>query len=404
MDEQLEDYIKEALKGIWSPFLRIRIRRELIDHVKDIQAECSMTIEESIEFLGDPKVTNRLYKNLMYKKLTHDMFLYGGSLCSIFILGVFYIHNAVDEYQRVQTENFLNYEKNYKTEVKSLNYFKRHNESRNAAAFFSQVVDSNGKIAKEDFLSEIHKYDYWDPSEFASDQSDYYKRSSELSKMMARLAKFSQKRLRESGQNIQQLEAHKKLAQLIYSTETMIGYRIANSMMEGSLINEKGRLNLHHGTKVGRVSGMTWGMLNLRPSVVAFEKTFRDSNYYDVGICHHSEEFWYQDAFFKNVTEATFPGEKNWNEVLESVSRIKRKMKKECRLSFLKHIKAPDPMTWESIYVTGPEDQVLRRLYEQLIVSVSTVPYLRNAAGRYVVERATISVQGNGKEFYSNYF
>lgn len=59
-------------------------------------------------------------------------------------------------------------------------------------------------------------------------------------------------------------------------------------------------------------------------------------------------------------------------------------------------------MTWESIYVTGPEDQVLRRLYEQLIVSVSTVPYLRNAAGRYIIERASISIQGNGKEFYSN--
>jgi hypothetical protein len=124
--------------------------------------------------------------------------------------------------------------------------------------------------------------------------------------------------------------------------------------------------------------------------------------YYNVGLCHYAEEFWYLDTFFKNVTKATLPGEKNWNEVLESVNQIKRKMKKECRLSFLKHIKEPAPMTWESIYVTGPEVQILRRLYEKLIVSVSTVPYLRNAAGRYVVERAFISIQGNGKEFYSN--
>lgn len=402
MDEQLEDYVKEALKGIWSPFLRRRIRRELIDHVKDIQEECSMTIQESIEFLGDPKVTNCLYKNLMYKKLKHDMFLYSGFLCSIFILGVFYIHNAVDEYQREQIGTFLTYEKNYKSDARSLNHFKRNSERKNAAVFFSQVIDSNGKISNEDFLSEIHNYDYWDPSEFSLDESEYYNRSSELLKMMAKLAKLSSKKLQESGQDTQQLKAHKKLAQLIYSTETMIGYRIANSMMEGNVLNDMGRLNLHHGTKAVRVSGMTWGMLNLRPSVVPFEKSFRNSNYYDVGICHHAEDFWYQDAFFENVTKATLPGEKNWNEVLESVSQIKRKMKKECRLSFLKHIKAPTPMTWESIYLTGPEDQVLRRLYEQLIVSVSTVPYLRNAAGRYVVERASISIQGNGQEFYSN--
>lgn len=279
MDEQLEDYVKEALKGIWSPLLRRRIRRELIDHVKDISAECSMTIEESIEFLGDAKVTNRLYKDLMYKKLKHDMFLYGGSLCSIFIFGVFYIHNVVDEYQREQTETFLTYEKNYKSEAKSLNHFKRNSERKNAAAFFSQTVDSSGGISNEDFLSKIHEYDYWDPSGFSSNQSEYYNRSSELSKIMAKLAKFSNKKLEESGQNDQQLKAHKKLAQLIYSTETMIGYRISNSMMEGNLVNDIGRLNLHHGTKAGRVSGMTWGMLNLKPSIVPFEKSFRDSNY-----------------------------------------------------------------------------------------------------------------------------
>jgi hypothetical protein len=78
-------------------------------------------------------------------------------------------------------------------------------------------------------------------------------------------------------------------------------------------------------------------------------------------------------------------------------------MKKECRLSFLQHMKEPGPIEWDSIYVSGPEDKGFRKLYKQLIVSVSTVPYIRNVAGRYLVERASLNIQGDGREVYSNW-
>jgi len=77
-------------------------------------------------------------------------------------------------------------------------------------------------------------------------------------------------------------------------------------------------------------------------------------------------------------------------------------MKKDCRLSFVKHIGKPKPIdSVKDIWVTGPEDKPLRLIYENLIVQVSQFPYLRNLAGRYMVDRTSISIQGDGKKYYS---
>jgi hypothetical protein len=382
MDKSFEVYLKKVLKGIWSPFLRRRIKRELLDHLKDISQDRYLPLNEAIDFLGHPEEANILYKNLLYRKLKHDMVLFGGSLVSLFIVGIIYIHHEVGAYQRQALSDYSMIENKYKADVESLVFFKRTNEIKNADSFLSKVVGSEGRIIDDNFMSKIDEFDYWEPS----GQIDR--------KLMIQLAKFAYKNATKKD--------YQKLAQLIYSTETMEGYRVANSMMEGTLLNEQGRVNFYRDSRASRVSGTTWGLLNLRPSIIGFERSFKNSNYFNVGICHHAEEFWFQDSFFKNVTKTGLPGERDWEKELSSVNSIKAKMKRDCRLSFLKHTQEPAPMTWDSIYVTGPEDEVFRRMYEQLIVSVSTVPYLRNIAGRYIVDRASIGIQGDGKEVYRN--
>lgn len=404
MDKSVKDYLKQVQKGIWSPFLRLRIKREILDHLADIAKERSLSEYESLNFLGKADEANQLYKKLMYKRLKHDTLIYGTMTCGLFLVVTLFIHQQVEIYQSKTLREYSSIETKYKADASSLKYFSRTTEKKNAAAYLASVVDAKGKVINEHFFSEIHQYDYWEPAELLSGAKvDYFSFSSIHPNTMFQLAKFSLKRLEASGHKASVRKEHAKLAQLIYSTESMMGYRIANNMMEGNLLKENGKSNLYFKTTANRVSGATWGLLNLRPSIVGVEKTFRDKNYYDAGLCHHALDFWGNEIFFKDVVKASLPGEKGWIEELSAISKMKEKMKNDCRLSFLNHAVAPRPMVWNTIYVSGgPEEHVFTRLSQQLLVSASTVPYLRNIIGRYMVERATIGIQGEGRTYYSN--
>tara|TARA_R110002072_G_scaffold534_2_gene3613 strand:+ start:147035 stop:148249 length:1215 start_codon:yes stop_codon:yes gene_type:complete len=400
--KKTDDYIKKSLKGIWSPFFRKRIRREILDHVNDLVNERKISEEEAITCLGQAEESNTLYKKLMYKKMRSDSIFYGGIFSVLFTSGVFFIHNRISEYNEWTLSKYQKIEKKYKEEVVGINHFKRKIEKRNAASFLDSVFDKKDKLIREDFLNELQNYDFWDPVVLVGDnKKEYFKYTVVRTRRIAQLAKLATKKLNSDKTNKNTQRNFKKVAELIYSTETMSGYRVANNMLDGSLFDDKGKLQFYFKTRANRASGTTWGLLNLMPQIVSFEKSFKNVNYYTSGICHHAYDFWYGDSLYEGFTKSALPFEVSWEKELTAYQKIKKKMKKDCRLSFLNITQPPKAISRKSMWVTGPDDNTLRLMYENLIVSVSQVPYLRSLAGRYLIYRTSIPIQGPAEEYYA---
>jgi len=402
MHETTKEYINQALKGVWSPFFRRRIRREIIDHIKDVSLEKNINEPTAVKFLGEANEANFLYQKLMYRKLKSDSIFYGGIFSFLFISGLYFTYSQIEEYRLWSLSKYERIEKNYKKEVLGINHFRRSKEKKNAALFLDAVFNDKDKLTSDNFLSKLHEFDHWDPAKsITGDKREYFKYTVISPRRITQLAKFATVALKKAQNKLQARKNYIKVAELIYSTETMAGYRVANNMIDKSLFDKKGKLQFYFKTRANRSSGTTWGVLNLMPQIVSFEKTFKNVNYYNAGICHHSYDFWFSDILYQEFTKASFPFEKNWNEEHQAIKNIKNKMKLDCRLSFLDITSPPKPINRKSMWVTGPEEKPFRFIYENLIVAISQVPYIRNLAGRYLVYRTSISIQGDGEKIYS---
>lgn len=386
MHVKTKKYLRESLKGIWSPFFRCRIRKEILDHIYDMMVEEGLSEEMAVARLGEAIESNLMYKSIMYKKLRSDFLFYGSLSCIVFVLSIFSIHNQIEKYNNWKIGQYKKIEKKFKDEALSLNYFKRSHESQNASIFINSLFDKNNKLIREDFLNELNRFDYWDSSELFST-------SLNSSSKIIHLSKIAKKQLEKSENNDQMKRDYLKVAELIYSTETMIGYRVANNMIDW--------LNSKESERANRVSGTAWGLLNLMPQIIEFEKSFANEDFYKIGLCHHAHDFWYSDNLYSEFMKASFPLEKDWAEELIAFNKIKTKMKKDCRLSFLKVTTAPEPLTAKTLWVNGPTENSSLGIYESLMVQALRVPYLRNLAGRYLIYRASISIQGGGEKFYA---
>ena len=132
MQNKLDKHFKIVLSGIWSPFFRKRIKREISDHLDDLAKEKNLELTDAVNHLGDPEEANSLYKKLMYQKLKSDFLFFGSISAMIFTLGVFAIHEQVNKYTRLRLSSYSRIEKKYKQDIESLNHFARTSETRNA--------------------------------------------------------------------------------------------------------------------------------------------------------------------------------------------------------------------------------------------------------------------------------
>lgn len=401
MHKDLKEYLKKSLKGIWSPFFRRRIRREILDHLQDLSEQQQVSMTDAIRSLGNPCESNALYKGLMYKKLKSDSWFFGSLLVLLFMSTLIFIRIQVKNFKADRIGEFKKIEKKYKQEVLSLNYFKRSKERKNAAKFLDSVFDEKDKIIRKDFLVELHQFDYWDKWELSSKGRNRYFYEPISSKKILRLAKFAWHELRNSKNKQLARKDYEKVAQLIYSTESLLGYRIGNNMLDYNLIDNNGRFKQYENSRAFRASGVTMGLLNLNPHILEYEKSFRNVDYYQSGICHHAKSIWYFDTLYGNFLKSSWPLEIDWTDELNALESIKVKLKSDCRLSFANKASSPDSHMMGHPLIPGLPLTVRSFSFITAFLFYDT-PYLRNIAGRLLVYFTSTQIQGNGGEVYAS--
>lgn len=411
MSKLRKEFFKNALKGVWSPFFRGRIKKELESHLEDLRIYENLSEEEALKSLGDSSEMNSLYKKLFFKKLKNDFYVFGS--LSTFFLGatIYYISGQVDGYITWSQGEYKKIQKGYLHEVRKLHSFTRSDESKNAAKFLSGVLSRVDREIPESVFSELEKFDYWNNLALLPNgiKQYQYKMPQVHIREIARLVRASYRNIEISENKKLAKRQHSHLAKLLYSTETMAGFRIAQNMMSKSVYKENGRLNFYRGSQANRVSGMTWSLMNIQPTLVKLEEDIRNKNYYQIGICHHAEEIWFSDEIYKEFMKSGWPLEKERADELVALGKIKEKLKKDCRLSFLDYVKKPNPMNAFD-FVTGSNNLFKGALGsglnayvpEGLVTLFGHVPYLRALAGRYVVWRTSIT-DYEARDYYRNF-
>ena len=404
-------FFRNVLKGVWSPFFRRRIKMELESHLEDISINKELSEEEALKNLGDSTEMNSLYKRLFYKKLKNDFYIFG-SISTIFLgATIYYISGQVDSYITWSQGEYKKIQKGYLYEMEKLHTFNRSDESENAAKYLRDVLTRLDKEIPTNVFSELEKFNYWNnlallPSGI---KQYHYKMPQVHVREMTRLVRASYRNIEESEDKKIAKRQHKHLAKLIYSTETMAGFRIAQNMIAETVYKENGRLNFYGGSKANRVSGMTWSLMNIQPTLVMLEEDIRDKNYYQIGLCHHAEEVWFNDVIYKDFMKSGWPLEKERTDELIALRKIKEKLKKDCRLSFLNYAKEPESMSAFDI-VTGSNNLFKGALGsglnayvpEGLVTLFGHVPYLRALAGRYIVWK-TSTTDYEARDYYRNF-
>ena len=411
MSKLKKEFFRNALKGVWSPFFRRRIRRELESHLEDISINEKLSEEDAIKNLGDSSEMNSLYKKLFYRKLRNDFYVFG-SLSTVFLgATIYYISEQVDSYITWSQGEYKKIQKGYLHEMENLHTFARSDESKNAAKYLREVLSRVDKEIPVEIFSKLEKFDYWNSLALLPNgiKQYHYKMPQVHVREMARLVRASHRNITESENKKIAKRQHKHLAKLLYSTETMVGFRIAQNMMSETVYKENGRLNFYGGSEANRVSGMTWSLMNIQPTLVKLEEDIRDKNYYQIGLCHHAEEVWFNDVIYRNFMKSGWPLEKERTDELVALGKIKEKLKEDCRLSFLNYAKEPNPMSAFDI-VTGSNNLFKGALGsglnayvpEGLVTLFGHVPYLRVLAGRYIVWR-TSNTDYEARDYYRKF-
>lgn len=411
MSKLKKEFFKNALRGIWSPFFRRKIQRELETHLEDICINENLSEEDALKNLGNSTEMNSLYKMLFYKKLKNDFYIFG-SISTIFLgVTIYYVSGQVDSYITWSQGEYKKIQKGYLYEMERLYTFSRSDESKNAAKYLSDVLAKGDDEIPVSIFSELERFNYWNNFALlpAGIKQYHFKMPEVHVREMTRLVRASYKNIEESENREQAKKQHKHLAKLLYSTETMAGFRIAQNMMNDTVYKENGRLNFYGGSEANRVSGMTWSLMNIQPTLVKLEEDIRDKNYYQIGLCHHAEEIWFSDIIYKKVMKSGWPFEKERTDELVALGKIKTKLKNDCRLSFLNYVKEPIPMSALD-FVIGTNDLLKGALGsglnayvpEGLVALFGHVPYLRALAGRYIVWRTSIS-DFETKDYYRNF-
>jgi hypothetical protein len=397
MSKLKKEFLKKVLDGVWSPFFRKRIVTELNSHIEDLMLEQKLTEKEALEMLGDSLQMNFMYKNLFYKKLKNDFIIFGTITSFLFILMIFYISNQVDTYIEHSKYEYIQIQTDYMRDINKLHIFKRSQENKNAGPYLRSVLSQVDREISKDVLRKLEEFNYWDLYDFLPKSKIQHHQAVASIGLndFNRLLRASYKNIAQSKNKDQAKRLHQHLAQLIYSTETMQGFRIAQNMMSDSVYTKEGRLNYQGATLANRVSGMTWSLMNLQPTLVNLVRDLDDKNLYQTGFCHHAQEIWYKDYRYQNFLKTNWPLEKARVDELMALRELKQKLKKDCRLSFIEYIKEPKPMDPSDITLAGnllqpALGQGLNDLVPEIIVLlVSDLPYFRPIAGRYVIWRTS---------------
>jgi hypothetical protein len=208
---------------------------------------------------------------------------------------------------------------------------------------------------------------------------------------VSKLIKILKNRLKTSEDLKQVRMDYDKFASLLYSTESHAGYLRAYRMLNDDT-KKRSRI----------VDNATFGLLDLRPHIIAFEKTFKDVNYFEAGFCHHADRFWYEERMFSQFIGSSFPLEASWKNEIVALNKMKKKMKQDCRLSFLNVTYPPKPIDKDSIWDGSGKRKLSGKLYLKFLVLVSDVPYLRNLTGRYFVDRFSVAIQRDADKHFSS--
>jgi hypothetical protein len=405
------EFFQKVLKGIWSPFFRNRIKKELLCHIEDLIINEDLTEEEALKKLGNAHEMNLLYKDLFYKKIKNDFYLFGSISTIMFGVIVYSISGQVDNYINWSQGEYQIIKQGYIHEMDKLHDFVRGSEEKNAASYIKDVLDRVDQEISFEVFSKLEEFDYWDNLSLLPDnfKQVHYKMPEDHVREMVKLVQASYRNMEESKDEKAAQRQHRHLAKLIYTTETMAGFRIAQNMMKDSVYLENGRLNFYGGSEANRVSGMTWSLMNLQPSLVKLELDFKDKNYYQIGICHHAQEIWFQDIIYQNFLKSSWPLEKQRNDELLALEKIKKKLESDCRLSFINYSTSPTTMSALDINTLskGFFDGRLgsgfaEYIPEGLIPILGHIPYLRALAGRYVIWRTSIS-DYEAKNYYKDF-
>lgn len=399
MSKKLEEYIKESLKGVWSPLFRRKIAKEIRNHVEDIEVQEGISQSVAVTRLGKSLEMNLMYRKLFYKKLRNDFLVLSSLGIVLFTVGMFSIHKALEVYFKDEKNNYYSIRENYLQDLSRTYSFNRVERKNNAAHYIIKILEKD-----ELRLSDIEgllEFDYWSHVATVTEAKEYLS-TQIIPDKHYRIVKFLKEKIKEKD-SIKLRKLYKHLAKLYYSSETTIGLVISQNMMEDIKVDFK-KIKIDRRV-ARRIYQANMNLLNLKPRVIHFEKDLKNLDYYEAGICHLADHFFTIYESGKNLLKSDFPYEIKSSELV-AMEKIKTKMEEDCSLDFLRYSKKPKHVSFVYLYDyhfnqndAWNKDSIHERFAHLAYYSLGNVPYLRNFFGRL-----TILSFGEAAMPYSEYY